>query len=137
MQPRITVLTLGVDDLERSLAFYRDGIGFSTEGIIGEEFEYGAVVFFDMQTGLRLAVWPRASLARDSGLPLDEYVPGHVSIGHNVSTDAQVDAAMLEAERAGASIVRKADKTFYGGYAGYFLDPDGHLWEIVHLADAK
>ncbi|MBB6082480.1 VOC family protein, partial [Castellaniella defragrans] len=70
MKPRVTVITLGVDDLERSLRFYRDGLGLATEGIIGEEFEDGAVAFFDLQPGLKLAVWPRASLAKDSGLPL-------------------------------------------------------------------
>jgi len=133
MQPRITVLTLGVDDLERSLAFYRDGLGFATEGIIGQEFEYGAVVFFDMQSGLRLAVWPRTSLSRDSGLPPTPHAPGHVSIGQNVDSDAEVDAAMAQARSAGAVIVKEAGKTFYGGYAGYFQDPDGHLWEIIHL----
>lgn len=135
MQPRITVLTLGVDDLARSLAFYRDGLGFATEGIVGQEFEYGAVVFFDMQPGLRLALWPRTSLFRDSGLPIAPHAPGHVSVGHNVASDAEVDAAMAQARRAGAVIVKEADKTFYGGYAGYFQDPDGHLWEVVHLPE--
>ena len=70
MKPRITVITLGVDDLERALAFYRDGLGFATEGIIGKEFEHGAVVFIDLQPGLKLALWPRKSLAHDSGLAL-------------------------------------------------------------------
>src|SRR5215218_8074803 len=68
MQPRITVITLGVDDLERAVAFYWDGLGLKTDGIIGTEFEYGAVAFFDLQAGLRLALWPRASLAHDAGL---------------------------------------------------------------------
>jgi len=133
MSPRITVLTLGVSDLERALAFYRDGLGFSTEGIVGQEFEYGAVVFFDLQDGLRLALWPRTSIAKDSGVPLHEHRPGNFTIGHNVSSDEEVDAVMALAERAGASIVKPAAKTFYGGYAGYFQDPDGHLWEAVHL----
>jgi catechol 2,3-dioxygenase-like lactoylglutathione lyase family enzyme len=70
MQPRITVLTLGVDDLERAVTFYRDGLGLKTEGIVGTEFEHGAVAFFDLQAGLKLALWPRTSLAHDAGLPV-------------------------------------------------------------------
>lgn len=135
MQPNITVITLGVDDLDRALAFYRDGLGLATDGIIGQEFEYGAVIFFDMQPGLRLALWPRTSLFRDSGLPTAPYAPGHVTIGHNVSSDAEVEAVMDQARAAGAVIVKSASDTFYGGYAGYFQDPDGHLWEVVHLRD--
>lgn len=132
MTPRITVLTLGVSDLERALAFYRDGLGFRTEGIVGQEFEYGSVAFFDLQDGLRLAPWPRTGIARDNGVPLHEHRPGNFTIGHNVSLDQEVDAVMAFAERAGATIVKPAAKTFYGGYAGYFQDPDGHLWEAVH-----
>ena len=67
MKPRITVLTLGVDDLERSVRFYRDGLGLNTDGIVGQEFEYGAVAFFDLEGGVRLALWPRASIAHDAG----------------------------------------------------------------------
>ena len=70
MKPRITMLTIGVDDLDRALRFYRDGLGFATEGITGTEFEHGAVAFFELQVGLRLALWPRASLAHDAGLPV-------------------------------------------------------------------
>ena len=70
MQPRITFITLGVDDLERAVAFYRDGLGLATKGIVGSEFENGAVPFFNVQPGLKLALWPRRSLAADSGLPL-------------------------------------------------------------------
>ena len=135
MQPRITVLTLGVDDLERSLEFYRDGLGFKTEGVIGQQFEHGAVVFFDMQPGLRLAIWPRASLFHDNELSFAPFAPGHVSIGHNVDSDAEVDAVMDLARRAGATVVKGPGKTFYGGFAGYFQDPAGPLWEVVHLPD--
>src|SRR5262249_2931280 len=71
MKPRITLITLGVDDLNRSLAFYRDGLGLATEGIVGTEFEHGAVVFFDLEGGCKLALWPRTSLAHDAGLPLE------------------------------------------------------------------
>ena len=131
MEPRITVLTLGVDDLERSLAFYRDGLRWPTEGIVGQEFEHGAVVFIDLAHGLRLALWPRSSIAHDSGLPLAEPAPTDLTLGHNVASKDAVDAVMAEARNAGAKIVKPAGDTFWGGYAGYFQDPDGHLWEVV------
>jgi catechol 2,3-dioxygenase-like lactoylglutathione lyase family enzyme len=107
MKPRISFITLGVDDLQRAVAFYRDGLGFGTTGIVGTEFDHGAVAFFDCEHGLKLALWPRKSLA------------------------AEVRALMQRAERAGARIVKPAASTFYGGYAGYFQDLDGHLWEIA------
>ncbi len=131
MKPRITVITLGVDDIERSLAFYRDGLGLPTEGIVGEEFEHGSVAFIDLQGGLRLALWPRASIAHDTGLPLGSKSSTEVTLGHNVSSKADVDVVMRQAEQAGAVLVKPAGDTFWGGYAGYFQDPDGHLWEIV------
>ena len=131
MKPRITVITLGVDDLDAAVRFYRDGLGLKTDGIIGTEFEYGAVAFFDLQRGLKLAIWPRRSLARDSGLPLTAPSATELSLGHNVSSRSEVDAVMAQAERAGAVIVKSAQDTFWGGYAGYFQDPDRHLWEVV------
>ena len=131
MKPQITLLTLGVDDLERAVAFYRDGLGFATQGIVGREFENGAVAFFNLQSGLKLALWPRKSLAADSGLPLQAPGALEVSIGHNVSSQQEVDAVMQQAQAAGANIVKPAQATFYGGYAGYFQDPDGHLWEVA------
>ena len=131
MKPQITVITLGVEDLERSLRFYRDGLGLSTEGIVGTEFEYGAVAFFDLQAGLKLAIWPRKSISRDAGLPLGRPSTTECTLGHNVSSRAEVDAVMVQAKQAGAVIVKAAQDTFWGGYAGYFQDPDQHLWEIV------
>jgi catechol 2,3-dioxygenase-like lactoylglutathione lyase family enzyme len=131
MQPNITVLTLGVTDLERAVAFYRDGLGFNTQGIIGKEFDNGAVAFFNLQPGLKLALWPRKSLAADTGLAVQEPSATELSIGHNVSSEEEVDAVMREAAQAGARIVKPAQATFWGGYAGYFQDPDGHLWEVV------
>jgi catechol 2,3-dioxygenase-like lactoylglutathione lyase family enzyme len=132
MNPQITVLTLGVADLERSVVFYRDGLGFKTPGIIGKEFEHGAVAFFDLQSGLRLALWPRSSIAYDTGLPEQLPSPTDFTIGHNVDSAMVVDTIMDQAKQAGAVIVKSAQSTFYGGYAGYFQDPDGHLWEIVY-----
>ena len=131
MNPRITVITLAVTDLERSVRFYRDGLGLPTEGIIGKEFEYGAVAFFKLQAGLALALWPRKSLSHDAGVPLGSKTAIKSSIGHNVRSKAEVDAVMKLAKAAGAKIVKKAQDTFYGGYAGYFKDPDDHLWEVV------
>lgn len=131
MKPRITVLTLGVDDLERSLAFYHQGLGFPTEGITGTEFEDGAVVFIDLNPGQRLALWPRKSLAKDARLPLHAPSPTEFTIGHNVRSKQEVDAVMAQARQAGAIIPKEAQDTFWGGYAGYFQDPDGHLWEVV------
>jgi catechol 2,3-dioxygenase-like lactoylglutathione lyase family enzyme len=131
MQPRITLLTLGVDDLERALAFYRDGLGFPTRGIVGQEYEHGAVVFFELQAGLGLALWPRASLAADSALVQSAPSPSDFSIAHNVRSRDEVDAVLEQARLAGAVIVQDARETFWGGYAGYFQDPDGHLWEVA------
>ena len=131
MHPRLTVLTLGVDDLARAVAFYRDGLGWPTEGIVGTEFAHGAVAFFDLQPGLRLALWERASLAHDAGLAVAPPAATECSLGHNVASAAEVDAAMAVAARAGARIVKPAGRTFWGGYAGYFQDPDGHLWEVA------
>jgi catechol 2,3-dioxygenase-like lactoylglutathione lyase family enzyme len=131
MKPRVTVITLCVDDLERSVAFYAEGLGFKTEGIVGREFEFGAVAFFDLQPGLRLALWPRKSLALDSGVPVAPASATELSLGHNVASREEVDAVMAQAKAAGAVIVKPANETFWGGYGGYFQDPDRHLWEVV------
>lgn len=131
MQPRITVITLGVDNLEKSLGFYRDGLGLPTQGIVGSEFEHGAVVFIDLQPGLRLALWPRKSIAHDTGFAECPASPIELTLGHNVPSKAEVDVVMQQASAAGAAIVKTAQDTFWGGYAGYFQDPDGHLWEVV------
>jgi uncharacterized protein len=131
MQPRISVVTLGVDDLARAVEFYREGLGLSTEGIIGEEFEYGAVAFFDLSAGLKLALWPRDSIACDSGLPKGAVSATEFTLGHNVTAKEEVDTVLEQARQAGATIVKPGQDTFWGGYAGYFQDPDRHLWEIV------
>jgi uncharacterized protein len=131
MKPRISVITIGVDDLERSLRFYRDGLGLQTQGIIGTELEHGAVAFFDLQSGLKLAIWPRKSISHDSGISLGSSSPTEFTLGHNVSSKAEVDAVVEQARRAGAVIVKPLHETSWGGYAGYFADPDQHLWEVV------
>ena len=131
MKPRINVLTLGVSDLAKSLAFYRDGLGLPTEGITGTEFEDGAVVFFNIKDDLILALYPKASLAKDAKVPVTPASVTDLSIGHMVGSRQEVDALMAQAEKAGAKITDSAHERFWGGYSGYFQDPDGHLWEVV------
>jgi catechol 2,3-dioxygenase-like lactoylglutathione lyase family enzyme len=131
MKPLITLITLGVDDLERAVAFYRDGLGWPTKGIVGAEIEHGAVAFFSVQPGLKLALWPRTSIAHDTGLSLATRAPAGMTLAHNVGSAEEVDAAMAQAKAAGARIVKPAQATFYGGHAGYFQDPEGHLWEVA------
>jgi len=131
MKPRITIITLGVDDLDTSLTFYRDGFGLPTQGIIGKEFEHGAVVFFELQNGVKLALWPRTSIAHDTHLPVQAPSATEFTLAHNVSSKEEVDLVMEQAKAAGATIVKSAQETFYGGYAGYFQDPDQHIWEIA------
>lgn len=135
MKPRVSVLTIGVSDLESAVQFYRDGLGLKTEGIIGEQFEFGAVAFFDLQPGMRLALWPRKSIAHDTGVAVGPASPTEFTIGHNVASKAEVDSVMEQALRAGARVVKPAQDTFWGGYAGYFQDPDQHLWEVVWNPD--
>jgi uncharacterized protein len=137
MRPRITVITLGVDDLETAVRFYRDGLRLPTDGIVGTEFEHGAVAFFDLAGGLKLALWPRRSIASDTGLEVTPRSPTELTIGHNVGSREAVDAVMAEAAAAGARIVKPAADTFWGGYAGYFQDVDDHLWEIVWNPDIE
>lgn len=131
MKARISVITLGVDDLERALRFYRDGLGLQTEGIVGQEYELGSVAFFDLQGGLKLALWPRRSLAQDARVPLSAPSATHVLLSHNVASQGEVVEVLEQARGAGGVIVKPAGETFWGGYAGYFQDPDQHLWEVV------
>ncbi|MDF2066573.1 VOC family protein [Bacillus sp. Cr_A10] len=131
MKLGITVITLGVDNLEKSLRFYRDGLGLPTEGIVGEEFDHGAVAFFDLHSGLKLAIWNRKDIAHEAKVPLAKSSPTEFTLGHNVNSKAEVDNVMEQAKRAGATITDPAHDTFWGGYSGHFQDPDGHLWEVV------
>lgn len=138
MQPHIAIITLGVDDLARATRFYRDGLGWPTKGIIGEAFEHGAACFFRLSGGLLLALWPRASLAHDSGLPLDGPSPTNCCLAHNVAAPDEVEQVLERAETAGGKVIKPAGETFYGGRAGYFQDTEGHLWEVAYnpgLAD--
>jgi uncharacterized protein len=132
MKQRINILTLGVNDLEKSLKFYQAAFDWKTQGIVGTEFENGSVVFFDLGNGMILSLYERKNLAWDSGLELQSESATEFSIGHLVNTDKEVDSIIKQAERAGAKIIKPAQKTFWGGYAGYIKDIDRHLWEIAH-----
>lgn len=136
MRPHITVITLGVDDLERALAFYRDGLGLASQGIVGAEFEgdetrpNGSAAFFPLDGGLQLAIYPRSELAKDAGVAPDAPGVTEFSIGHQVETHDDVDAVLEQARAAGATILGEPHDRPWGIYSGYFKDPDGHLWEV-------
>jgi uncharacterized protein len=137
MKPRIHVITLAVSDLERSLAFYRDGLGLDTEGVIGPEFAgdddtpAGAAAMFHLDGGLILALYPRAELAKDTNLPTSTPRSGEFSIGHLVASKADVDALLAQATAAGATATEAPHDRPWGIYSVYFRDLDGHLWEII------
>lgn len=126
MEPRVSMITLGVSDLERSLRFYRDGLRFplSSASVAGE------VAFF-RTSGAVLALWARAALAADAGLPNDGAGFGGIAFAHNVPTREVVDAVLAEAVAAGGRLVKAGTLTAWGGYIGYFADPDGFLWEVA------
>ena len=137
MKPRIHVITLAVADLDRSLAFYRDGLGLSTEGLIGTEFKGdattpdGTTVTFSLGGGLILSLYPRTELAKDAAVPFNSAKTGEFSIGHAVATRAEVDQVIAQAEVAGAAVTERPHDRPWGIYSGYFQDLDGHLWEIL------
>jgi catechol 2,3-dioxygenase-like lactoylglutathione lyase family enzyme len=136
LEPRVDVITLAVADLDRALAFYR-ALGLESPGVIGTEFRgdattpAGAAAMFQLQGGLMLALYPRAELAKDANVPLDEPRTGEFSIGQLVPTKADVDATLALAEAAGATLTDEPHERPWGIYSGYFRDPDGHLWEII------
>lgn len=137
MKPKISFITLGVDDLEKSLVFYRDGLGFHTKGIIGTEFKgdkanpSGAVVMFELQNELTLALYPRTELAKDAKEPLGTQSSTEFSIGYAAQSKKEVDALLKRAEAAGATVTDKPHSRTWGIYSGYFKDVDGHLWEVA------
>jgi catechol 2,3-dioxygenase-like lactoylglutathione lyase family enzyme len=136
MQPAIHIITLGVADLERSLAFYRK-LGLRSPGVIGTEFlpdantPGGAAAMFELQGGLILAVYGRDDLAKDANTRFDASGPAPFSIGHLVDSKKAVDAVLAEADAAGATLTEKPHERPWGIYSGYFRDPDGHLWEVI------
>jgi catechol 2,3-dioxygenase-like lactoylglutathione lyase family enzyme len=137
MDPRIHVITLGVSDLERALAFYRDGLGLESPGVVGTEFAgddttpAGAVAMFQLEGGLSLALYPRTELAKDANVPLEAPATGAFSIGHAVASKQEVDAVLSQAQAAGAMLTDQPYDRPWGIYSGYFREPDGHLWEVI------
>jgi uncharacterized protein len=138
MESRIHVITLAVDDLERALGFYRDGLGFDSPGVVGTEFRdehtgaAGAIAMFNLEGGLIVCIYPRSELAKDAGVPFGPPKSGEFSIGHAVASRADVEAVLARAEAAGATVDDRPHDRPWGIYSGYFRDPDGHLWEIMH-----
>jgi uncharacterized glyoxalase superfamily protein PhnB len=132
MKQRINMLTLGVNDLEKSMEFYQNGLDWKTKGIVGTEYENGAVVLFQLDNGMMLSLYERKNLAWDSNLTLQTDSATEFSIGYFVNSDEEVDVILEQAKNAGAKITKTAQKAFWGGYHGYFQDIDGHLWEIGH-----
>ena len=137
MDRRINVITLAVEDLERSLSFYRDGLGLETQGIIGTEFEgddatpAGAAAMFELDGGLILSLYPRSELAKDANTTLGSHRSSEFSIGQIVAAKEDVDAVLEQARSAGAELTDDPHERPWGIYSGYFRDPDGHLWEII------
>jgi uncharacterized protein len=137
MESRIHVVTLAVGDLERALAFYREGLGFNSDGIVGTQFvgdeenAAGDVVMFRLDGDLTLALYPRTELAKDATVPLGPPKSGEFSIGQIVASKQDVDDLLARAEAAGAVLPAPPRERPWGIYSGYFRDPDGHLWEII------
>ena len=137
MTPRISVITLGVNDLEQALVFYRDGLGWPTDGIIATEFKgdetqpAGATVLFNLQNGVMLALYPRTELAKDAKEPVGEASSTEFSLGYLVRSKGEVDTILKQAQVAGATVTSQARERPWGIYSGYFKDRDGHLWEII------
>lgn len=130
MHPRLSLITLGISDLAKSRRFY-EALGFTASPASQDD-----VVFFQLAGGVVLALWPRHRLAEDARIPAAERGSGSaqfsgISLAHNVRSEAEVDAVLAEAARAGARILKPAGKVFWGGYTGYFADPDGYLWEVA------
>src|ERR1700721_245347 len=137
MEPRIDVITLAVADLERALAFYREGLRLESSGVIGTEFAgddvnpAGAIAMFELPGGMILCLYPRTELAKDAKIPLGPPKTGEFSIGHAGSSKAEVDAVLAQARAVGATLTDQAHDRPWGIYSGYFRDPDGHLWEVL------
>ena len=137
MEPHIDVITLAVGELDRSLAFYRDGLGLETTGVVATESvdeetnAAGAIVIFQLKSGLVLALYPRSELAKDADIPFGPPKTGEFSIGQLVESRAEVDALLAQAGQAGATLTGRPHERPWGIYSGYFRDPDGHLWEII------
>ncbi|MBV1899431.1 MAG: catechol 2,3-dioxygenase-like lactoylglutathione lyase family enzyme [Cycloclasticus pugetii] len=127
MKPKISIITLGVDDLERATHFYADGLGLPKH-----DFEGGKISFFSLH-GTWLALYPRDELAKDIGLAVSTQAGfSGIALAHNVASKAEVDAVLDQAVSAGARLIKPAVEVFWGGYSGYFQDTEGHYWEVAY-----
>jgi catechol 2,3-dioxygenase-like lactoylglutathione lyase family enzyme len=137
VEPRVHVITLAVADLDRALAFYREGLGLNSAGVIGTEFvgdaqnPAGDIALFHLDGNLILALYPRQELAKDAAVPFGPPKSGEFSLGQLVASEKEVDALLAQAEAAGATLTGPPHERPWGIYSGYFRDPDGHLWEII------
>jgi hypothetical protein len=137
MEARLNAITLAVKDLEKSLAFYRDGLGLPSEGIVGTEYTgsdtepSGRVAFFELHGGLILALYPRTELAKDARVPDPRASAVEFSLGYAVESKEAVDGLIGQARAAGATVTVEPHDRPWGIYSGYFQDPDGHLWEVM------
>lgn len=125
MKPRISMITLGVDDIERAVAFYENGLGFP-------RMESPPTVAFFTLNGSWLGLYGREALAEDAQISADGGGFNSFALAHNVESEAEVDAVLAQAVEAGATLVKAGQRVFWGGYSGYFKDPDGHLWEVAY-----
>ncbi len=125
MDPHISIITLGVADLKRSITFYKDGLHLPTNYKEGD-----GIAFFQLK-GAWLALYPSDALAEDAGLPPQRSRFGGITLAHNVASKEEVDRTIAQALAAGATQLRPAGDMFWGGYSGYFADPDGHPWEVA------
>jgi len=137
MRAKIFFITLAVDDLGRSVAFYRDGLGWPTKGIVGQEFHDevtgadGTIAFFTLDGGLLLGLYERTNLAKDASLPAGPPSSTEFSLGVPATSRAEVDQLLAQVEAAGGTVTAPAHMRPFGVYSGYFTDPDGHLFEIA------
>lgn len=142
MRKKIIFITLAVDDLDRSVAFYRDGLGWHTEGIVARELHdevtdaYGTIAFFALDGGLMIGLYERTNLAKDASMPAGTRSSTEFSLGIPAESQAEVDTLLAEAQAAGGTLPAPAHMRPWGIYSGYFADPDSHLWEVVWNSNA-
>lgn len=137
MQPKFNFITLAVDNLEKSVTFYRDGLGWKTDGIVGQEFHDvitgadGTIAFFTFKNGILLGLYERSNLAKDAQVKQDNKSSSEFSIGYSAKSKDEVDSLLKIAKKAGAELTAPPHMRPFGVYSGYFKDPDGHLWEVA------
>ncbi len=143
MRAKVLFITLAVADLERSVTFYRDGLGWPTDGVVGQQFHDdltgadGTIAFFSLEDGLLLGLYERVNLAKDASLPVGPPSSTEFSLGLPATSQAEVEELLRKAEAAGATLPAPPHMRPFGVYSGYFADPDGHLFEIAWNSNAS